>query len=149
VQPSGLSTTVTESVLVGKALHAANLIFGQSLIRWGIKSTLKRPQELDSALKDEWIKPWSRRRILRGTDHFAGHHLQRIRSRLQAIQVPVLVIWGEQDNIFPLHHASSLVQVLPQAQLHIIKQCGHWSPLDAPDEIANFMVNFLSEIGRI
>jgi haloalkane dehalogenase len=142
-----LSTTITASIRVGKLLYAANLIFGQRLLRWGMQSTLKRPQKLDSTLIDEWVKPWSRRRILRGTDHFAGHHLERIRSKLRRIQVPVLVVWGDQDNIFPLQHASSLVQALPQAQMHTIRQCGHWSPLDAPEGIAEFMVEFLSADG--
>ncbi len=144
-----LSTTITESMRVGKLLYAANLIFGQNLLRWGMQSTLKRPQKLDSTLMDEWIKPWSRHRILRGTDHFAGHHLQRIRSKLQSIQVPVQVIWGNQDSIFPLRHTSSLLQAFPQAQLHTIEQCGHWSPLDAPEEIADCMVKFLSGNGCV
>jgi haloalkane dehalogenase len=66
----------------------------------GCKSTLKAPSEIGLDLIDEWVKPRSRRCILRGTDHFAGHHLERIRSKLRRIQVPVLV-WGDQDNIFP------------------------------------------------
>lgn len=137
-----LSTTVTESLRVGKLLYAANLIFGHNLLRWGMHSTLKRPQKLDAALIDEWTQPWSRRRILRGADHFASHHLQRIRSRLQSIQVPVLVIWGKQDDIFPLRHASRIMHALPQAELHTIEQCGHWSPLDAPGEVAQCILEF-------
>ncbi len=139
-----LSTTITESFRVGKVLYAANLIFGQSLLRWGMPFTLKRSQTLDAALRAEWVKPWSRRRLLRGTDHFAGHHLRRIQARLHHIQVPVLVLWGEQDDVFPLRHATSIIQALPQAKLCTIQQCGHWSVLDAPEEIAQRVVKFLS-----
>ena len=139
-----LSTTITASFRVGTALYLANLILGPGLLRWGMQSTLKRPQTLDSALLDEWAKPWSRRRVLRGTDHFARHHLQRIRAKLERIQVPVVVIWGEQDHIFPLQHAVSIVRALPQAQIITIKRCGHWSPLDAPDEVAQCIMKFLS-----
>lgn len=143
-----LSTTITGNLLVGKVLYAANLIFGQALLRWGMQSTLKRSQKLDPALMEEWVKPWSRRRMLRGTDHFADHHLQRIRSELKRIQVPALVIWGEQDNIFPLQHASDIVQALPQAKMFTIKRCGHWSPLDAPHEVAQLMTKFFSANGQ-
>lgn len=137
-----LSTTLTGSFRVGRVLYAANLLFGRSLLRWGMHSTLKRPQQLDSALIDEWTKPWSRRRILRGTDHFSPRHLQRIRSNLQSIQVPVLVVWGEEDNIFPLRHAFHIRQALPHAELHTIARCGHWSPLDAPEEVSQCIVEF-------
>jgi pimeloyl-ACP methyl ester carboxylesterase len=137
-----LSTTITESIRVGKLLYAANLIFGQNLLRWGMQSTLKRPQKLEPALIDEWVKPWSRRRILRGMDHFAGQHLQRIRAKLDRIHVPTLVIWGKEDDIFPLRHAASITQAFPHANMRTIQKCGHWSPLDAPDEVAQFMLEF-------
>jgi haloalkane dehalogenase len=140
-----LSTTITESFRVGKALYAANLILGQSLLRWGMHSTLKRPQKLDARLIEEWGRPWSRRRILRGTDHFAGDHLQRLRAKLNRIRAPVLVIWGEQDNIFPVRRAASIMRALPQARMFTIKQCGHWSVLDAPGEIAQLMLKFLGD----
>lgn len=138
-----LSTTLTGSVRVGRVLYAANLIGGRSFLRWGMRFTLKRSQ-LDSELLEEWVKPWSRRRILRGTDHFAHHHLQRIRSKVEQLRVPVLVIWGKQDTIFPLHHASSIVQMFPTARLRTFERCGHWSPLDAPEEVAQFVREFLN-----
>jgi haloalkane dehalogenase len=139
-----LSTTITGSFRVGIALYIANLIFGQAFLRRGMQSTLKRPRKLDPALIEEWARPWSRRRILRGADHFARHHLQQIRSKLERIQAPVIVVWGAQDHIFPLQHASSILKAFPQAMLFRIDRCGHWSPLDAPDEVAQFMMAFFA-----
>lgn len=136
-----LSTTMTESFRVGRALYAANLILGQRVLRWGMRFTLKRAQ-LETALLDEWVTPWSRRRILRGTDHFATHHLQRIRSKVEQLRVPVLIMWGKQDTIFPLPHASGLVRMFPNARLCTIERCGHWSPLDAPEEVAQYVLEF-------
>ncbi len=142
-----LSTTLTGSVRID-ALYMANLLFGQSVLRWGMSSTLKRAQQLDPALQEEWITPWSRRRILRGTDHFAHDHLRRIRSQIDRIRVPILIIWGQQDTIFPLRHAATITQAWPHAHLHVIPRCGHWSPVDAPDELAQFMVEFFRANGH-
>lgn len=142
-----LSTTLTGSFRVGRALYAANVIFGQRFLRWGMRFTLKRT-ELQTALLDEWVQPWSRRRILQGTDHFATHHLHRIRSKVTQLRVPVLVMWGKQDNIFPLHHASNLVRLFPHARLRTIDRCGHWSPLDAPEEVAHGIVEFYNAHGH-
>lgn len=119
----------------------ANLILGPRFLRWGMRFTLRRTQ-LETALLEEWVKPWSRQRILRGTDHFAPHHLQRIRSRVQQLRVPVLIIWGNEDTIFPLAHASRIVQMLPHARLCPLERCGHWSPLDAPEEVAQCILEF-------
>jgi pimeloyl-ACP methyl ester carboxylesterase len=138
-----LSTTITGSLWVGKLLYVANLVFGQSLLRWGMQSTLKRPQELNATIIDEWVRPWSRHRILRGMDHFARHHLQRIRSKLSRLRVPTLVIWGRDDNVFPLHHATSITQAFPHAKFYVIPECGHWSPIDAPEGIAKCILEFL------
>ncbi len=140
-----LSTTVTWSIRVGGLLYAANLIFGKALIQRGIGVTLKRRKTLESSLTESWARPWSRRRLLRGLDHFAPAHLRRVRSKLQSLHMPVLLIWGEQDNIFPRVHAMSIIKELPQARLVTIPRCGHWSPLDAPEEVAQHIVTFSSE----
>ena len=141
-----LSTTLTGSFRVGRALYMANLILGQRFLRWGMRFTLTRAQ-LEAALLEEWVKPWSRRRIFRGTDHFAPHHLQRVCSNLQSIQVPVLVLWGKQDTIFPLRHASRIVQMFSHARLCTIERCGHWSPLDAPEEVVQCIMEFYRTYG--
>lgn len=138
-----LSTTVTGSFWVAGVLYAANLILGRRLLRWGMPFTLKRSQGLDSTMGEEWVKPWSRRRLLRGRDHFAGHHLRRVRARLHQVEAPVLVLWGEQDDVFPLRHAAGLVKAFPQAKLRTIRRCGHWSMLDAPEEVAQCVAQFL------
>lgn len=130
-----LSTTLTGSFRVGRALYVANLIFGRNFLWWGMRFTLKRAQ-LEEVLLEEWVQPWSRRRILRGTDHFAAYHLQRMRLKVKRLRVPVLVIWGQQDDIFPLSHASHIMRMFPNATMCTIERCGHWSPLDAPEEVA-------------
>ncbi|MFO0699990.1 MAG: alpha/beta hydrolase [Nitrospira sp.] len=142
-----LSTTLTGSFRVGRALYAANLIFGRSLLRWGLPSTLKRAQ-LETELLEEWTKPWSRRRILRGTDHFASKHLQRIRSKIEELRVPIMIMWGKQDTIFPVSHVSSIAKMFPTARLCTIDRCGHWSPLDAPEEVAHSIVEFYKAHGH-
>lgn len=51
-----LSTTLTGSFRVGRALYMANLLFGQRVLQWGMRFTLTRAQ-LDAALLDEWVTP--------------------------------------------------------------------------------------------
>jgi pimeloyl-ACP methyl ester carboxylesterase len=139
-----LSTTVTWSFRVGVLIYAANLLFGRSFVRTVVPSTLKRHRTLAPSLLETWSAPWTRARILRGLDLFAPSHLRRLRSKLGRIQVPVLVIWGDEDNVFPPRSVEAVMRHLPQATLVTIPRCGHWSLLDAPDEVARHIVTFLN-----
>jgi haloalkane dehalogenase len=138
-----LSTTVSWSFRVGMLVYAANLLLGDKLIRWAVGATLKGGNKLEASLVDSWARPWSRRRILRGLDHFSPRHLKRLRSKLRSIRVPVQVIWGEEDNVFGLTHALRIVKELPRSRLVTIPRCGHWAPVDAPEEVARHIVEFL------
>lgn len=138
-----LSTTICWSFRVGALLYAVNFLLGRALLRWGMQSTLKRARVLEPALIELWAKPWTRRRLVRGMNHFAPVHLRRLRLKLTNLHAPTLIIWGEQDNIFPLTDAKRILNRLPQAQFVTIPQCGHWAPLDAPEEVAHAMLRFL------
>jgi pimeloyl-ACP methyl ester carboxylesterase len=137
-----LSTTVTWSLRVGVIL-AANLLFGRALLRAAMPATLKGTTQLAPSLVERWTAPWTRRRLLRGMDLFAARHLARLRFKLHNIRVPVLLIWGEDDDIFPLSSARQIAELIPQARLATIPRCGHWSPLDATEEVARYVVEFL------
>ena len=138
-----LSTTVTWSFRVGFLLYAANLLGGEALLRWGLSRTLKSRKKLEASLITKWAAPWTRRRILRGMDHFAPAHLRRLRSKLSNIHSPALLIWGGEDDIFPPSHAHQIVARLPHSNVVTIPRCGHWSPLDASEAVARHIVDFL------
>jgi pimeloyl-ACP methyl ester carboxylesterase len=69
--------------------------------------------------------------ILAGTeerDAFANADLARI-------DVPVALIWGEKDGLFPLATARVMAAALPQASLTVIPDCGHALHWDCPDRL--------------
>ena len=137
-----LSTTVSSSYRIG-AIVAANLLFGRGLLKRALPGTTKGGLPLDASLVDKWAMPWTRHRVLRGMDLFATRHLARLRSKLRRIRAPVLLIWGDEDDIFPVSCARRIAEHLPQAKLVTIPRCGHWSPIDAAEEVARNVVEFL------
>jgi len=134
-----LSTTISRSFRVGVLAYAANLLLGARLIHWAVGATLKGGNRLDVRVVESWARPWSRQRVLRGLDHFSPAHLKDLRSKLRSLRVPALLIWGEQDNIFGRAHALEIVKELPGSSLVTIQNCGHWSPVDAPEEVARLI----------
>ena len=131
-----LSTTVTLGPRI-VLLFGANLLLGARVIEWCLPWTLARSKDvLPRSLQRQWANPWTRRRLLRGMDHFSARRLRRLRERLNIVTRPVLLLWGDADPVFPLTHADRLRQALPDVVLETIPSCGHWAPLDAPCEVA-------------
>jgi haloalkane dehalogenase len=137
-----LSTTVTWSVRVD-LIQAANLLCGRAILPFGMRRTLKSSRKIDRSIIRTWAQPWTRRRLLRGLDLFGVTHLDRVRAKLGTIQAPVLLIWGVDDDIFPTSHANRIIQRIPHASLLTVPHCGHWSTLDAPEQVASHIVDFM------
>jgi haloalkane dehalogenase len=129
-----LSTTVRRSPRV-TALIVANLLGGHRLLRRVLPYSMVRKRAIDPELLDHWAAPWRFRRLLRGADHFAERHLEPLRWRLSRITCPVLVVWGDRDPVFPKSHGEQIAGLVKQSRLEILPNCGHWSPLDAPEEL--------------
>ena len=69
---------------------------------------------------------------------------RKLAGRLRRANVPALVVWGEHDRLVPRAHADAFVQGLPNAQLAIVPNVGHYPYLEAPDAFANEVTRFLS-----
>lgn len=72
-----------------------------------------------------------------------------VRARASAIDelanldIPVRIIWGRQDPVFPLEIAESAVKRIPGADLVVIENCGHMPHLERPDELTGHVRQFL------
>jgi pimeloyl-ACP methyl ester carboxylesterase len=55
------------------------------------------------------------------------------RDLLPSIQVPTLVLWGDDDRRSPMHVAQQLHAAIPAAELTIIPNAGHMSNMEQPD----------------
>ena len=65
-------------------------------------------------------------------------------SELSDIDVPVQLIWGRQDTVFPLAVAHSAVERIPDAELVVLENCGHMPHLERPEELTQCVIQFLA-----
>ena len=56
---------------------------------------------------------------------------------------PVLLIWGEADDFFPMAHAHRLVSEFPQATLISVPGAKTWVPVDNPAAVADGIAGFV------
>ena len=71
--------------------------------------------------------------------------INRIDSRetLRRVTVPACVIVGDSDTLTPPERAKEMASLLPSAELHILENCGHLSPLECPEDITEIIANFM------
>jgi pimeloyl-ACP methyl ester carboxylesterase len=67
-------------------------------------------------------------------------------SNLDKIDIPVLIIWGENDPLFPVTHAYKLNGIIGNSSLKIITQCGHAPQEERPGKTAEIITNFLRKL---
>jgi pimeloyl-ACP methyl ester carboxylesterase len=66
-------------------------------------------------------------------------------SRLGALTMPALVLWGEADALVPAGVGRALAQALPHAHFHALEGCGHLPTLEQPAACAALFAEFLHE----
>jgi pimeloyl-ACP methyl ester carboxylesterase len=72
--------------------------------------------------------------------------LEDISAEVTNINVPTLVLAGESDPVDRLETLKSeLLPRIPHAELHVIPQTGHLSPLESPIQICKGISSFLAK----
>jgi pimeloyl-ACP methyl ester carboxylesterase len=68
---------------------------------------------------------------------------RKLKSRLDRIKNPTLVLWGAEDKLLPLAYGQAYQKGIPGARLVVIDKCGHLPHVEAPDRFANAVLDFL------
>jgi pimeloyl-ACP methyl ester carboxylesterase len=66
-------------------------------------------------------------------------------GRLQEITVPVDLLWGEADRLFPLDYARRMETQLPTARLTLVARCGHVPQQECPLTFRAALAKVLAE----
>jgi 2-hydroxymuconate-semialdehyde hydrolase len=66
---------------------------------------------------------------------------------LSRLDIPVLLIHGVQDVVIPVSRTWELLNVIPNADVHIFSQCGHWSQVERAEEFNTVITEYLSARG--
>jgi pimeloyl-ACP methyl ester carboxylesterase len=67
------------------------------------------------------------------------------RDRLENVKVPVLLVWGREDNLVPVEDADEFEQRIPDARKVILDDTGHVPMLERPETFNNLVVDFLGD----
>jgi 2-hydroxymuconate-semialdehyde hydrolase len=66
-------------------------------------------------------------------------------AELAAIGQPVLLVHGRDDQVVPWRVSSAqLIDLLPDARLHILANCGHWTMIEKTQDFLTAVEPFLA-----
>ena len=132
---------ITVSRVLGKPAHAREVLrscfYDPSLIppplldeaaRYGLPSFPEFVRALRSGVNIRGVRP---------------SLLTRWTAQAPRYQGPVLVVWGREDRVLPLHHLEESRRVFPRAEVRIIERCGHMPMAERPREFQGALLPFL------
>ena len=94
---------------------------------------------LEPAVRDSWAAMFPEPRQ-RWVDDLALSG-----GELAAIRVPVLMVHGRDDRVVPWRSSSAqLVDLLPDARLHVLTGCGHWTMIERTADFLAVVQSFLA-----
>jgi pimeloyl-ACP methyl ester carboxylesterase len=64
-------------------------------------------------------------------------------DRLPDVTVPTLLIHGEDDSLVPSSLAVRAAALIPNAEVRILPNCGHWAPREKPNRVNALVRLFL------
>lgn len=69
-------------------------------------------------------------------------------AMLHKIQAPTLLTWGRDDRVTPLDSSIIPMRTIPQGELHVFPNCGHWVMVEAKQAWESAVLAFLTRPDR-
>jgi pimeloyl-ACP methyl ester carboxylesterase len=114
---------------------------------WGIdfaRSAWHDPSQITAEVWEGYLKPLQAENWDRGLwEMVRASQSHDLPERLAEIQMPCLVITGDDDRIVPTEQSIRLADELPDAELVVIPDCGHIPHEECPEAFLQAVTDFL------
>ena len=64
-------------------------------------------------------------------------------ATMHKVAAPTLLTWGRDDRVSPLDMALIPMRTIPNAELHVFPNCGHWAMIEAKQAFESTVLAFL------
>jgi len=130
--------------------HLISKGLNEHTFKWTLTRAVNTP--LDAVTLEAYWSPY-RDEKARDTlgSVFAGYarsmaFITGVRRRLSQIRTPTTVLFGIHDRYYPPANARKLAHALPNARLRLLPGVGHFVPEEAPDDIAQAVIELQTRI---
>jgi len=72
-------------------------------------------------------------------DSYTGELLERSLE----LNIPLWMLWGRKDGLVPSVHARAFQSAHPEAEVHILEECGHYPHIELPQRFNTLLRGWL------
>jgi len=111
-----------------------------------LRSTFADPSKVTEADVDQYYAPVpdpAYGRALRGV--LREFRFDSLGGRLDRVQAPTLILWGDMDRWIPLRDGSRFARELQRSELALLSHSGHDAPEESPDQVNRYLLAYLKE----
>jgi 2-hydroxymuconate-semialdehyde hydrolase len=119
--------------------------FAEDIVRLTFDLGVKHNGFLDEQSLDGYVAPWREdpAAFFRAARAISGRGLAGRDAELAALDLPTLLIWGEEDPFLPSELGERLQETIEGATLALLPGCGHFVSDDAPTTVGPLIFEFL------
>ena len=98
----------------------------------------------DDHYREQMVFKGFRKAILSSIRNLAGQDSLAEYKKLGEIQIPVLLVWGEEDRSVSFEAVQSALEQMPQAELHVVPETAHLPHYEQAQEVSPIILEFLA-----
>ena len=112
---------------------------------------LKKVVYNDDLITDEWVNYFYKISRLKGYSRTLASTGRNIKKwdkygeDIGTISKPTLIIWGKEDEIFPVEYGEKINKLIKGSKLLVFPECGHMAMWERPEDFNREILSFLFE----
>jgi pimeloyl-ACP methyl ester carboxylesterase len=83
-------------------------------------------------------------RTLRSVVDYRGQAVSALNRMHLTSELPLMIIWGDQDHIIPVEHGHALDELRPGCRLEILPGVGHFPHVEKPNDVVDLLDDFIA-----
>ena len=158
IAPGGLGREVTPLIraVTLPGFHAAMGLVTLPGVRHLVTGSLRRLNRVDhpvvrdlgeiADIVDHMVDPRERTalvHVVRACVDLRGQIITMVDRAYLAREMPLCLIWGEDDQVIPATHAERIKAVVPSVRVTTIPDCGHYPHKDEPELVVRALHRFI------
>lgn len=124
----------------------AKIITPRSMVESSLQTSVSMKSVVTDAAVDRYWEllryPGNREATIKRFSYTHNNH-PATKEKLAAINIPTLILWGEEDNLIPVRSAEWFADVIPESRLIIYPKVGHVPMEEVADQSAADVAAFL------